>query len=131
MSHGARFAGIPQDTLLQLLVGCDEILANVIKHGYGLEKPPGPLWCGSEVSPSLIHFIIRHQGAGITTDAAQADARSRREGGLGLLLVRRVFSHVHFCTQISGIGDRTASRHDSGTRAKTLSTEGPAFVTKR
>jgi phosphoserine phosphatase RsbU/P len=95
-----RFAGIPQDTLLMLLVGCDEILTNVIKHGYGLEKPPGPLWCGAEVSSSLIRFIIRHQGAGITQeqDAAQVDARSREEGGLGLPLVRRVFSHVHFST---------------------------------
>jgi len=94
------FAGIPQDTLLKLLVGCDEILTNVIKHAYGLEKPPGPLWCGAEVSPSLIRFIIRHHGAGITQEqaAAQADARSREEGGHGLALVRRVFSHVHFST---------------------------------
>ena len=95
-----RFAGIPQDTLLMLLVGCDEILTNVIKHGYGLEKPPGPLWCGAEVSSSLIRFVIRHQGAGFTQeqDAAQADARCREEGGLGLPLVRRVFSRVHFST---------------------------------
>ena len=95
-----RFAGITEDTLLKLLVGCDEILTNVIKHAYGLEKPPGPLWCGAEVSPSLIRFIIRHHGAGITQEqaAAQADARSREEGGLGLALVRRVFSHVHFST---------------------------------
>ena len=95
-----RFAGIPQDTLLMLLVGCDEILTNVIKHGYGLEKPPGPLWCGAEVSSSLIRFIIRHQGAGITQqqNATQADTRSRAEGGLGLALVHRVFSHVHFST---------------------------------
>ena len=95
-----RFAGIPQDTLLMLLVGCDEILTNVIKHGYGLEKPPGPLWCGAEVSSSLIRFVIRHQGAGFTQeqDAAQADARCREEGGLGLPLVRRVFSLVHFST---------------------------------
>jgi serine phosphatase RsbU (regulator of sigma subunit)/anti-sigma regulatory factor (Ser/Thr protein kinase) len=94
------FAGIPQDTLLKLLVGCDEILTNVIKHAYGLEKSPGPLWCGADVSPSLIRFIIRHHGAGITQEqaAAQADARSREEGGLGLALVRRVFSHVHFST---------------------------------
>lgn len=93
-----RFAGIPQDTLLKLLVGCDEILTNVIKHAYGLEKLPGPLWCGAEVSPSLIRFIIRHHGAGITQEqaAAQADARSRKEGGHGLALVRRVFSQVHF-----------------------------------
>lgn len=95
-----QFAGIPEDTLLKLLVGCDEILTNVIKHAYGLEKPPGPLWCGAEVSPSLIRFIIRHRGAGITQEqaAAQADARSREEGGLGLALVHRVFSHVHFST---------------------------------
>lgn len=95
-----RFAGIPQDMLLKLLVGCDEILTNVIKHAYGLGKPPGPLWCGAEIEPTLIRFIIRHHGIGITQEqaAAQADARSREEGGLGLALVRRVFSHVHFST---------------------------------
>jgi len=94
------FAGIQQGTLLKLLVGCDEILTNVIKHAYGLEKPPGPLWCGAEVSPSLIRFVIRHHGAGITQEqaAAQSDARSCDEGGLGLALVRRVFSRVHFST---------------------------------
>jgi sigma-B regulation protein RsbU (phosphoserine phosphatase) len=95
-----RFAGIPPDTLLQLLVGCDEVLTNVIKHAYGLDKPLGPLWCGAEVEPSLIRFIIRHHGTGLTQEqaAAQADARSREEGGLGLALVRRVFSRVHFST---------------------------------
>jgi serine phosphatase RsbU (regulator of sigma subunit)/anti-sigma regulatory factor (Ser/Thr protein kinase) len=94
------FAGIQQDTLLKLLVGCDEILTNVIKHAYGLQKSPGPLCCGADVSPSLIRFIIRHHGAGITEEqaAALADARSRDEGGLGLALVRRVFSHVSFST---------------------------------
>jgi len=96
------FAGIQQGTLLKLLVGCDEILTNIIKHAYGLEKPPGPLWCGAEVSPSLIRFVIRHHGAGITQEqaTAQSDARSYDEGGLGLALVRRVFSHVHFSTDI-------------------------------
>ena len=91
-----RFAGIPQDTLLQLLIGCDEILTNIMRHGYGLDQPPGPLWCGAEVSSSLIRFIIRHQGVGITQE--QADICSHKEGGLGLPLVRRVFSHVHFYT---------------------------------
>jgi len=92
------FAGIQQDTLVKLLVGCDEILTNIIKHAYGLEKSPGPLWCRADISPSLIRFIIRHHGAGITQEqaAAQADARSCGEGGLGLALVRRVFSRVHF-----------------------------------
>ena len=95
-----RFAGITQETLLKVLVGCDEILTNIIKHAYGPDKSPGPLWCGADVSPSLIRFIIRHHGAGITQEqaAAQANARCREEGGLGLALVRRVFSHVHFST---------------------------------
>jgi phosphoserine phosphatase RsbU/P len=96
-----RFAGIQEDTLLKLLVGCDEILTNVIKHAYGVEKTPGPLWCGVDVSPPLVRFIIRHRGAGITQEqaTAQADAGSRDEGGLGLALVRRVFSQVHFSTE--------------------------------
>jgi len=102
----ARFAGIGQDVLLKLLVGCDEILTNVIKHAYGLEKPPGPLFCSAEVTTDTLRFIIRHQGAGITQEQAaiQADARSREEGGLGLAVVRRVFSRVHFSTSTSGEG---------------------------
>ena len=100
LSNGAGSRASRTDTLLKLLVGCDEILTNVIKHAYGLEKPPGPLWCSAEVSPSLIRFVIRHHGAGITQEqaAAQSDARSCDEGGLGLALVRRVFSRVHFST---------------------------------
>ena len=93
-----RFAGIPSDTLVQLLIGCDEVLTNVLKHAYGPDKPLGPLWCGAEVERGLIRFTIRHHGTGITQEqaAVQADARSREEGGLGLALVRRVFTHVHF-----------------------------------
>jgi serine phosphatase RsbU (regulator of sigma subunit)/anti-sigma regulatory factor (Ser/Thr protein kinase) len=94
------FAGIPDDTLLKLLVGCDEILTNVLKHAYRFQKSPGPLWCGADVSPSVIRFTIRHHGAGITQEqaAAKAGAGSRDEGGLGLALVSRVFSQVHFST---------------------------------
>jgi sigma-B regulation protein RsbU (phosphoserine phosphatase) len=95
-----RFAGIQENALLKLLVGCDEILTNVIKYAYGQEKPAGPLWCGADVSASLIRFIIRHRGVGMTQEqvATHADSRSRKEGGLGLALVHRVFSHVHFST---------------------------------
>ena len=48
-SSGWRFAGFGRDETLKLLVGCDEILTNVIKHAYGLEKPPGPMFCSGEV----------------------------------------------------------------------------------
>ena len=70
-------------TLLTLLLGCDEILTNVIKHAYGLENMPSParFGAGLKVSPSLIRFIIRHHGAGITQEqaAAQADLAPARK----------------------------------------------------
>jgi sigma-B regulation protein RsbU (phosphoserine phosphatase) len=96
----ARFAGIAQDMALQLLVGCDEILTNVIKHAYGLDKPPGPLFCSAEITVEMLRFMIRHRGAGLTQEqaAAQADAKGREEGGLGLGLVRRVFTQVNFAS---------------------------------
>ncbi len=94
----AKFAGFPQSEVVKLLVGCDEILTNIIKYAYGLEEPPGPLFCLAEVTMDKLRFIIKHQGVGLTQEQAaiQNDARNRDEGGLGLALVRRVFTHVQF-----------------------------------
>jgi serine phosphatase RsbU (regulator of sigma subunit)/anti-sigma regulatory factor (Ser/Thr protein kinase) len=96
-----RFAGFGREETLKLLVGCDEILTNVIKHAYGLEKPPGPMFCSGEMTADSLRLIIRHQGAGLTQEqaAAQADAGARDEGGLGLGLVRRVFTQVRYSTE--------------------------------
>jgi sigma-B regulation protein RsbU (phosphoserine phosphatase) len=93
-----RFAGIADDQLLKLLVGCDEILTNVHKHAY--QGSAGPLSCLAEVSPVAVRYVIRHRGAGLTQEQAEAQlhAPSREEGGLGLALVRRVFTSVRFTT---------------------------------
>lgn len=91
-----RFAGIADDQLLKLLIGCDEILTNVHKHAY--QGSPGPLRCLAEVSPALIRFLICHRGSGLAQEQADAQmlAPSREEGGLGLALVRRVFTSARF-----------------------------------
>lgn len=92
------FAGLPNDLVVQILVGCDEILTNILRHAYGVDQPPGPICCEATLEPTLLRFSIRHRGRGLSQEeaAAQADAVSRDEGGMGLALVRRVFSHVHF-----------------------------------
>ncbi|MEZ0274321.1 MAG: SpoIIE family protein phosphatase, partial [Roseimicrobium sp.] len=39
------FAGLGKDTKVQVLVGCDEVLTNILKHAYGVDEPPGPITC--------------------------------------------------------------------------------------
>jgi anti-sigma regulatory factor (Ser/Thr protein kinase) len=44
----------------------------------------------------LLRFIIRHGGRGISKSEAEVPISRREEGGLGLKLIRHVFSRVHF-----------------------------------
>jgi serine phosphatase RsbU (regulator of sigma subunit)/anti-sigma regulatory factor (Ser/Thr protein kinase) len=92
------FAGLGRDTKVQVLVGCDEVLTNILKHAYGIDEPAGPITCVATMEPTKLRFSIRHRGRGITQEeaAAQAHSGAREEGGMGLALVRRVFTHVHF-----------------------------------
>ena len=93
------FAGVASDELTKLLVGCDEILTNILRHAY--DAAPGPLRCSVEVEPECLRFIIRHRGAGLTQAQADAlkDEPAREAGGLGLGLVRRVFTRVRFSVE--------------------------------
>ena len=92
------FAGLGKDTKVQVLVGCDEVLTNILKHAYGVDEPPGPITCIATMEPTKLRFSIRHRGRGISQEqaAAQAHSGAREVGGMGLALVRRVFTHVHF-----------------------------------
>jgi serine phosphatase RsbU (regulator of sigma subunit)/anti-sigma regulatory factor (Ser/Thr protein kinase) len=92
------FAGFGKDTKVQILVGCDEVLTNILKHAYGVDEPPGPITCVAAMEPAKLRFTFKHRGRGISQEeaAAQAHSGAREEGGMGLALVRRVFTHVHF-----------------------------------
>ncbi len=109
-----NFAGLPKATVVQTLVGCDEILTNILRHAYGVDQPAGPISCVAALEPTVLRFTIRHTGRGLSQEqaAAQADSVSRDEGGMGLALVRRVFSHVHFHAgdEDEGISEVTLER---------------------
>ena len=96
--HWIQFAGLDKRASIQVLIGCDEVFTNVLKHAYWVYHPAGPISCHVSLQPKLLRFSIRHRGRGLSQEqaAAQADALSRDEGGMGLAVVRRVFTHVHY-----------------------------------
>ncbi len=116
------FAGLPKANVVQILVGCDEILTNILKHAYGVDQPPGPITCVAALEPTLLRFTIRHRGRGLSQEqaAAQADAVSRDEGGMGLALVRRVFTHVHFHAGEGGSGGEEGDAFSEVTLERSL-----------
>jgi sigma-B regulation protein RsbU (phosphoserine phosphatase) len=98
----AHFAGLSAEATTPVLIGCDEILNNIFRHAYASE-PAGQFSCVAVIEPTILRFVIRHSGKGISDVEAQTQIPRRREGGLGLKLVGHVFSRVRFSA-----GDSTA-----------------------
>ena len=97
----AESAGLPENEVYQVVLGCDEILTNLYKHAY--HGQAGPIHCEAAIEPDALAFLITHSGDGLSQDKyAERLARHLPAsdpscgGGYGLPFIRQVFSEVKF-----------------------------------
>lgn len=88
----------------KLVLAVDEVCANLIIHANNC-NPFEKLELDVNVQPNeRIEFIIRDRGIGFDISKYKEPemneiVSSKRKGGLGLLLVKRIMDHIEFSTE--------------------------------
>jgi anti-sigma regulatory factor (Ser/Thr protein kinase) len=108
-----EFAGLAAEARPQLLIACDEVLTNIVRHAYG-GTGGGEIRLGVEVAPECLRFIFEHDGRAISQAEVQSQMErpQRPAGGAGLGVVHRVFTWVHFFVTEPGPGGRIVAEKD-------------------
>jgi serine/threonine-protein kinase RsbW len=78
----------------------EEVLTNVIRHGYGAEAA-GPIELSAEISDGRLRLEVRDQARAFDPFSAappdlEAGVEDRPVGGLGIFLVRRLMDRVEY-----------------------------------
>ena len=94
----ARKAGMNERAVYQTQTAVDEACANIIYHAYEYEGQ-GPIELYCETMPHLLRIILVDHGAPFDPTAVpdpkvDAPLDDRREGGLGLFLMRQLMDQV-------------------------------------
>ncbi|MEP1094930.1 MAG: ATP-binding protein [Cyclobacteriaceae bacterium] len=94
---------IPDLQAHKLVLAVDEVCANLIIHANNCD-PINKIELDLQFNPKQIIFTFRDKGVGF--DINQYDSpsmdelvSSRRQGGLGLLLVKRIMDKIEFSTE--------------------------------
>jgi anti-sigma regulatory factor (Ser/Thr protein kinase) len=89
-------AGLPHDDCLRVNLVLEELFTNTVKHGYRGECD-APIWVGLRISQGRLQVTYEDAAppfnpyAGLPAEfSPDATLRSRRIGGLGVLLTRQL-----------------------------------------
>ena len=88
-----------EQTKYNILLGVQEALTNILKHGYG--DRPGPVWvmAGWEEDQFLIELMDEAPEFDPTKAGGQPDTEngsSLPEGGYGIQIIRAVMDGIHY-----------------------------------
>ena len=106
-----RFCGFDDRTSGLVVLGCDEVFTNIIKHAYcckaetDAEKNAqnygeGPALCKIEANSRALVIQIEHEGEGITSSQmheildSPLPSPSETVGGLGIHVIGKIFDNV-------------------------------------
>ncbi|MFK7952673.1 MAG: ATP-binding protein [Ekhidna sp.] len=94
---------VPDLEAHKLVLAVDEVCANIMIHANNC-NPDSRIEFDIVVQSEQIVFTFRDKGAGFdinTYDAPSMDeiVSSRRQGGLGLMLVKRIMDKIEFSTE--------------------------------
>lgn len=94
-------AMLPADQVFRLNLALEEAVVNVMNYAYPGEMGRPIRLVAEEMADGHLHFVIDDEGVPFDpTQAADPDitlsAEERSIGGLGILLVRQLMSHVHY-----------------------------------
>jgi anti-sigma regulatory factor (Ser/Thr protein kinase) len=88
-------AGLAHDDCLRVNLVLEELFTNTVKHGYR-EECDAPVWVTLRTAPGVLHVTYEDSAppynpyVGLPEFVPEATLRSRRIGGLGVLLTRRL-----------------------------------------
>lgn len=100
VTRAAGAAGLDKDAVYAVEMAVDEACTNIIEHAYGGEGR-GDIECTCEVNHDRLSVTLRDYGCPFNPSSVpEPDIRSaledRREGGLGVYLIRRLMDEVYF-----------------------------------
>lgn len=94
---------IPDLEAHKLVLAVDEVCANLIIHANNCD-PVNKIELQLEISPKQIIFTFKDKGIGFDINEYQSPSMdelisTRRQGGIGLLLVKRIMDKIEFTTE--------------------------------
>lgn len=100
----AKWCGFPEKEIGMIVLGCDEVLTNIVRHAYHCEvgdsdSEGGPARLDVEVRHGALVLRIEHIGKGLSDGEFESLAEkpdpTKQVGGLGLFVIREIFDEVH------------------------------------
>ena len=100
VTSAARTAGLNSAAVYAVEMAVDEACTNIIEHAYGGESR-GDIECTCQVEGGELTVTLRDYGrpfdlSSVPEPDISACLEERREGGLGLFLIRKLMDEVHF-----------------------------------
>lgn len=94
---------VPDLQAHKLVLAVDEVCANLIIHANNCD-PENNIEFSVDFNPSQIVFTFRDKGVGFDINEYESPSMeelvsSRRQGGLGLMLVKRIMDKIEFATE--------------------------------
>ena len=99
----ARYAGYDHVTSGQIVMACDEANANIWRHAYDGEA--GPVTVRVSLEPEKNEFVVELIDSAGQVDPAKVKGRNLsdlRPGGLGTVIVHKVFDQVRYEPCLTG-----------------------------
>jgi serine/threonine-protein kinase RsbW len=100
VTRAAGAVGLSEDAVYAVEMAVDEACTNIIAHAYGGEGR-GDIECTCQINGDKLTVTLRDRGgpfdpSRVPEPDVDAALQDRREGGLGLYLIRRLMDEVHF-----------------------------------
>lgn len=102
VSGKARAAGIPEDTVENIILAVDEACTNIIKHAYKL-SPEGEIiikinYDKEKFTVTIIDYGKSFEPERVPLPDLQKYYREHRVGGLGMYLMKSLMDNVEYIT---------------------------------
>lgn len=100
VARHARKVGFSDQVVEQVTLAVDEACSNVIRHAY-TGKKKGPVEIDITVEPEVFTVTIRDEGEAFEPGTyqppdLQRSIRSRKPGGYGIFMMRKLMDEVHY-----------------------------------
>jgi serine/threonine-protein kinase RsbW len=100
VTSAAQTAGLNSAAVYAVEMAVDEACTNIIEHAYGGESR-GDIECTCQVEDGELTVTLRDYGrpfdpSTVAEPNISASLEERKEGGLGLFLIRKLMDEVHF-----------------------------------